>query len=692
MEKLRLTRNIGIIAHIDAGKTTTTERMLFYSGKIHVPGEVDDGTTQMDWMPEEQERGITITSAATTFEWMSHTINLIDTPGHVDFTAEVERSLRVLDGAIGIFDGVSGVEAQSETVWRQADRYRVPRLAFINKMDRTGADFEHSVKSIEARLNARPVAVQIPIGKESGFVGAVDLITMKALRFDRGSLGADVAVEEVPADIAEEAQAAREIMIEQIIEYAKGPGTDGLFKLWDSGAPLDEASVRAALREGCLSMSLTPVLLGASVRNVGVQPLMDAVCHYLPSPLDVPPVQGTHPKTGKPVSFKHEPDGPLAALAFKTAVDKHGDLTYVRVYSGAIREGDVVFNSNKGKPERINRIWHLHANHRTKAEDLSAGQIGAAVGLKFTDTGDTLCTRKKPAILEKMRFPATVISMAVEPKSVAEKDKLADTLQKIAREDPTFEWRTVEETGQIVVSGMGELHLDVIKHRMLREFNVNANVGKPRVAYRETVTKASEGEGKFQKSFGQAGKNQYGHVVLVVAPIDSSEVKFENVVPKDVIPLRFAQAVEDSVKASAQSGPLMGYPLLSLSIRLAGGSHHHADSTEVAFAAAASMAFEEAMKKAEPTILEPMMRFDVYIPEEHMGDVINDLNSRKAQIEEIGEEAGTRVIRGKVPLSRMFGYTTDLRSLTRGRGSCTMEPFKYRPVPPEELKSMTGGG
>jgi elongation factor G len=688
MTDLRKIRNLGIIAHIDAGKTTTTERMLYYAGVIHTPGEVDEGTTQMDWMPDEQERGITITSAATTFPWAGHTLNLIDTPGHVDFTAEVERSLRVLDGAVGIFDGVAGVEAQSETVWRQADRYGVPRIAFINKLDRTGADAARAVASLEKKLGAHPVVLQIPLGEESGFHGVVDLLERKALVFPRESKGSKPAEEAVPPELHEEVETARELVVEQLLDLVRGPAVETLFEAWDAGGEITPDVLHPAIRQGCLAMQITPVLFGASLRYVGIQPLVEAVCRYLPSPLDLPPVLGTHPRSKKELKIAHDPGGSLVALAFKTFFDRHGDLTFVRVYSGKIREGEVVFNPAKNKSERVNRLLTIHANQRTGIKELGAGQIGAIVGLKKTDTGDTLCSRKKPVLLERMEFPATVIRMAVEPKSIAEKDKLQDVLAKLSREDPTFEWFPDEETGQIVISGMGELHLHVLKDRMLRDFNVNANVGKPRVAYRETVTKAAAGEEKVHKTLGAQGRVQFAHVALRVEPWAGNEVVFRNTVPKDVIPLSFAKAVEDAALAAAQAGPLMGYPMISIAVTLTGGGQHHADSTEGAFAAAAARAFDKALGEAVPTILEPVMRFESTIPEVHLGDVLNDLNGRRAEISEIDEDGTLRILRGKVPLSRMFGYTTDLRSLTRGRGSCTLEPLEYAPVSEEERERM----
>jgi elongation factor G len=682
-------RNIGIIAHIDAGKTTLTEHVLYLTGKVRRPGEVDEGTTVTDWMPDEQERGITITSAAVTCEWQGFHINIIDTPGHVDFTAEVERSLRVLDGAIGVFDGVAGVEAQSETVWRQARRYRVPRLAFINKLDRVGSDFQRAVDSLDARLKANPVPLQIPLGSEGGFRGVIDLLGMEALTFGEADFGAEMIRAEIPGDYRDEAEAAREIMVERILESARGEVADRLLEKWDRGESLPLEDLKGVLRQGCLEGSLTPVFCGSALRKKGVQPLLDGVGDFLPSPVDLPPTPGFHPKNRKPLTREADPEEPLSALAFKTVVESWGEYAFLRVYSGTLSTNQSVFNPRKKKAERLQRIWTVHAKRRTEAPSLHAGEIGAVAGLRFTDTGDTLCERKHPILFEAMQFPEPVVSMAVEPKSTAEKDKLLDVLSKLAREDPTFSWRTDEETGQILVSGMGELHLEVVKSRMLREYKVNARVGKPRVAYREGLAVEATGEGRFQRT-SASGRTQFARVVLTLAPIETPEIRFETDVAADQIPPAFLGAVKEGALGAAWSGPLMGYPMIKVLVRAVGGAHHRTDSTEGAFAAAGRLAFEAACEKAAPQILEPVMRFEVQVPEGFRGGVIHDLQGRRAEVHEVEKEGDMDILRGTVPLARVFGYTNDLRSLTQGRGSCSLEPHAYAPVPESVRKSLFG--
>jgi len=680
VDSLKRIRNIGIIAHIDAGKTTLTENILYLTGKVRAPGGVDDGTTVTDWMPDEQERGITITSAAVTCEWGGHRINLIDTPGHVDFTAEVERSLRILDGAVGVFDGVAGVEAQSETVWRQAHRYRVPRIAFINKLDRVGSDFRRAVDSIRQRLKANPVPLQIPIGSESGFRGVIDLLTLEAMTFEGSSFGADMDCGPVPPEFEAEAAAAREIMVERILETASGDTADRLLEKWDRGEDIEVEELKASLREACLQSLLTPVLCGSALKNKGVQPLLDAVVEYLPSPVDLPHTEGFHPKTEKVEKRAPDPEAPLSALAFKTVVERWGEYSFVRIYSGTLLKGKSVFNPGKNKNERIHRIWNIQANRRTEIDEMKAGDIGAVVGLRFTDTGDTLCDRKHPVLFESMHFPAPVVAMAVEPKTTAEKDKLLDTLGKMAREDPTFTWRMDDETGQILVSGMGELHLEIIKSRMLREFKVNAVVGKPRVAYRESPMRKARGRGRFQRT-SPSGKTQFAEVELEIVPLQTMEVRFEIAVTPDVVPVAFHPAVKEGAVGAAWSGPIMGYPIIKVLIRLVGGVTHQADATDAAFAAAARTAFEKAMAGAEPSLMEPIMRFEVQVPETYRGGVIHDLQGRRAEVHEVEREMGLDILRGLVPLSEMFGYTNDLRSLTQGRGSCSLEPEEYAPRP-----------
>ncbi len=683
------TRNIGIIAHIDAGKTTLTERMLFLSGHVHVPGEVDEGTTVTDWMPDEQERGITITSAAVTFPWKAYRINLIDTPGHVDFTAEVERSLRVLDGAVGVFDGVAGVEAQSETVWRQAQRYRIPRIAFINKLDRVGSDFYRAVKSLKNRLQADTLILQIPMGSEGGFRGVVDLLTMKALTFSEKQYGAEVAVGDVPDDFAEEAQAAREILVERVLETAGGEEADRILERWDRGETIASEDLKSLIRAACLRSACTPVLCGSALKNKGVQPLLDAIGDYLPAPEDLPPVKGFHPKTGKAVKRRPDPKEHFSALVFKTAFEQWGEISFLRVYSGTMKRGQTVFNPAKNKSERIQRIWSIQANRRTEIPELKAGEIGTTGGLRFTSTGETLCDRKHLILFESMVFPSPVVSMAVEPRSSSEKDKLFDVLKKLAHEDPTFTWKTDEDTGQILLSGMGELHLEVLKNRMIRDFKIDARVGKPRVSYREGVVRKARGEGRFQRT-SPSGRNQFAEVRLEIEPIQEAEVRFVNDASPDEVPPAFVDAVKEGAVGAAWSGPVMGYPMSRLLIRLTGGTFHQTDSTEPAFAAAARLAFEDALGRAQARLLEPVMKFEAHVPESFRGSVIHDLQGRRAEIHDVERESGMDILRGTVPLAGMFGYTGDLRSLTQGRGTCSLEPYEYAPLPETVRKSLFG--
>lgn len=667
---LEKTRNIGIMAHIDAGKTTTTERILYYTGVTYKIGEVDEGTAVMDWMPQEQERGITITSASTSCMWKNHKINIIDTPGHVDFTIEVERSLRVLDGAIAIFDASAGVEPQSETVWRQADKYRVPRIAFVNKMDKIGADFYMSVESMIEKLGANPVPIQIPIGKEDSFRGPIDLIEMKAYYFDDETLGAKFAEEEIPTQYIEQAKKYREKMIEALCDI-----DDKIMEKYLSGEePLPE-EIRAALRKGTIQMKITPVLCGAAFRNKGIQMLLDAVVYFLPSPLDIPPAKGVRTSV----------EEPLTALAFKTMADPYmGTLTYVRVYSGVLHSGSYVYNSTRNIKERVARIFRMHANHREEIKEIFAGDIAAVIGLKNTLTGDTICDENNPTVLESIEFPEPVISVAVEPKTKADEEKLAISLQKISQEDPSFRVSFNEETGQTIISGMGELHLEIIVDRLTREFKAGVNVGKPQVAYKETIKLQAKAEGKFIRQTG--GRGQYGHVWIDIGPLERGKgFEFVNKIAGGVIPKEFIPTVEKGIVEAMESGVLGGYPVVDVKVTLFDGSYHEVDSSELAFKIAASMAFKEACKKAELTLLEPIMDVEVVVPEEYMGDVIGDLNSRRGKIQSIEKRGKAQVIRAKLPLAEMFGYATDLRSKTQGRGTFTMQFSHYDEVP----KSLT---
>ncbi len=670
------TRNIGIIAHIDAGKTTVTERVLFYTKKIYKLGEVHEGAATMDWMPQEQERGITITAAATTCFWNDHRINIIDTPGHVDFTVEVERSLRVLDGAVVVFDGVAGVEPQSETVWRQADRYRVPRICFINKLDRTGADFWRCVDMIRERLGARPVPIQLPIGNEDKFRGIVDLITMKAIVYKVEDLGAEGEVMEIPADLLDAARAHREKMVEAVAEM-----DDELTHKYLEGHDLSPADIKRGLRLGTLEYRIVPVLAGSALKNKGIQPVLDAVIDYLPSPLDVPPVIGEHPHTHKEVIRTANDSEPFSALVFKIAADPFvGKLGYFRVYSGTLTAGSYVLNATKGKKERIGRILQMHANHREEIDTVYAGDIAAAVGLKESYTGDTLADPEHPIVLENIVFPEPVIEVAIEPKTKADQDKLGIALQRLAEEDPTFRVHTDEESGQTRIAGMGELHLDVLVDRMIREFKVAANVGRPSVAYRETIRRAAEGNYRHVKQTG--GKGQYGHVVIKIEPNEQGKgYEFVDKIVGGTIPREYIKPIDMGIREALETGPHAGHPMVDVKATLFDGSFHEVDSSEMAFRIAASMALKEAVAKASPVILEPLMRVEVTLPEQFLGDVIGDLNSRRGHVEAMESRGSTQVVRARVPLAEMFGYATDLRSMTQGRASYSMELSHYAEVP-----------
>jgi elongation factor G len=673
---LAKTRNIGIIAHIDAGKTTVTERVLFYTKKIYKIGEVHEGAATMDWMPQEQERGITITAAATTCFWNDYRINIIDTPGHVDFTVEVERSLRVLDGAVVVFDGVAGVEPQSETVWRQADRYRVPRICFINKLDRTGADFWRCVDMIRERLGARPVPIQLPIGNEEKFRGIVDLITMKAIVYHAEDLGAESETIDIPADMVEAARAHREKMVEIVAEM-----DDELTHKYLEGHTLSPEDIKRGLRLGTLEYRIVPVLAGSALKNKGVQPVLDAVVDFLPSPLDVPPIIGEHPVTHKEVLRTANDSEPFSALVFKIAADPYvGKLAYFRVYSGTLNSGSYVLNATKGKKERIGRILQMHANHREEIEEVYAGDIAAAVGLKETFTGDTLTDPDHPVILESMTFPEPVIEVKIEPKTKMDQDKMGLALQRLAEEDPTFRVKTDPESGETLIAGMGELHLDVLVDRMVREFKVAANIGKPQVSYRETVRRAAEGNGRFVRQTG--GKGQYGHVVLRLEPAEKgSGYEFIDKVIGGTIPREYMRAIDHGIHEALDTGIYAGYPMVDVKVTVFDGSYHEVDSSEMAFKIAASMAVKLAVEKADPVILEPLMRVEVTMPEQFMGDVIGDLNSRRGQIDGMESRGTTQVVKAFVPLAEMFGYATDLRSETQGRASYSMELSHYAEVP-----------
>ena len=677
-------RNIGIMAHIDAGKTTTSERILFYTGRTHRLGEVHEGAATMDWMEEEQERGITITSAATTCQWKGYRINLIDTPGHVDFTVEVERSLRVLDGAVAVFCAKGGVEPQSETVWRQASKYHVPRIAYINKMDITGANFHRVVEMMRTRLGAKAVPIQLPIGKENTFRGIIDLVRMKAeVYYD--DEGKDIREEEIPADLLEEAKTLREEMVEAAAEQ-----NDELMEKFLVGEELTEDEIVSALRAGTLSCSLTPVLCGTSYRNKGVQPLLDAVLAYLPSPLDVPPVHGVT-KDGEKEEIRHASDEePFSALAFKIAADPFvGKLAFFRVYSGTISSGSYVYNSTKKKRERFSRIVMMHANHREDVETVYSGEIAAAVGLKETTTGDTLCAEGRPIVLESMEFPDPVIQVAIEPKTKAGQDKMALALQRLAEEDPTFKTYTDQETGQTIIAGMGELHLEIIVDRMLREFKVEAVVGKPQVAYRETITKPVTAEGRFVRQTG--GHGQYGHCVIELTPQEpGAGYTFENRIVGGVIPKEFIAPIDAGIQEAAGSGLLGGFEVVDFKAAVIDGSYHDVDSSEMAFKIAGSMAFKEALAKADERLLEPMMKVETIVPDQYLGDVVGDINSRRGRIDNIESRLGEQSVHCFVPLSEMFGYATDLRSRTQGRGMYTMQFDHYEEVPKSVAEKVVG--
>jgi elongation factor G len=665
------------MAHIDAGKTTTTERILYYTGRTHKMGEVHEGAATMDWMAQEQERGITITSAATTAFWRDFRVNIIDTPGHVDFTVEVERSLRVLDGAIAVFDGVAGVEPQSETVWRQADRYKVPRIAFINKMDRVGADFFASVQSMVDRLGARAVPVQLPIGQEDHFRGVVDLVEMRAITWG-DDLGMSMETGEIPPELAEQANEYHHQLIDAVADH-----DEELMETYlEDEASVTPEMLRRALRAATLDITITPVLLGSAFKNKGVQPLLDAVIDYLPSPLDVPPVHGLDPRTEHELSRRPALDEPFSALAFKVMSDPYvGKLTYIRVYSGQVKAGERVLNTTSGKTERMGRILQMHANHREERADIGAGEIAAIVGLKQTTTGETLAIDTAPIVLESMTFPDPVISVAVEPKTKGDQDKLATALQRLAEEDPTFRVRTDEETGQTLIAGMGELHLEIIVDRLMREFTVDANVGRPQVAYRETVDKRVDKiEGRFVRQTG--GRGQYGHAIINLEPAEPGEgYEFLDKVVGGRIPREFIPAVDLGIQEAMESGILAGYPVVDIRVELVDGSYHDVDSSEMAFKVAGSMAFKEAMKRAKPKLLEPVMAVEVVTPEDYLGDVMGDLNARRGRIEHLEPRGNAQVIKARVPLAAMFGYATDLRSTTQGRATFTMQFERYEEVP-----------
>ena len=672
---LEKTRNIGIMAHIDAGKTTTTERILFYTGVNHKIGEVHDGAATMDWMVQEHERGITITSAATTCHWKNHRINIIDTPGHVDFTVEVERSLRVLDGAVAVLTARGGVEPQTETVWRQAENYNVPRMAYVNKMDITGADFYNVIKMMKERLNANAVAIQLPIGAEDDFKGIIDLVKMEAIVYedDLGKVEDEVAI---PDDMKDQAEEYREILLEALSEL-----DDDFMEKYLGGEEITEDEIKAVIRKGTVACKLCPVTCGTSYRNKGVQPLLDAIVDYMPAPTDIPPIAGINPETGEEDHRPSSDEAPFSALAFKIMTDPYvGKLAFFRVYSGILDGGSYVYNSTKGKKERIGRILQMHANHRKEIERVYSGDIAAAVGLKDTTTGDTLCDEEHPIILESMVFPDPVISVAVEPSTKNDQEKMGVALQKLAEEDPTFRVRTDQETGQTIISGMGELHLQIIVDRMLREFKVDCKVGEPQVAYRETIRKSVEAEGKFVRQSG--GHGQYGHCWLKLEPQEPGEgFAFENKVVGGAIPKEFIKPIEDGVKQAMEAGVVAGYPMVDIKATVFDGSFHEVDSSEAAFKVAGSMAFRNGAEKANPVLLEPYVKVEVTVPEEYMGDVIGDLNSRRGRIDGMEARNGSQVITGFVPLSEMFGYSTDLRSKTQGRGNYSMEVAYYDEVP-----------
>lgn len=676
-------RNIGIIAHIDAGKTTLTERILYYTGKEYTIGEVDEGTATMDWMEEEQKRGITITSAATTTYWKSkiltqlksdieYRFNIIDTPGHVDFTAEVERSLRVLDGAIGVFCGVGGVEAQSETVWHQANRYHIPRLAFINKLDRIGSDFFAVINQMSKKLNTIPLPLQIPLGKEKDFYGVIDLLRMKAITFGESPDDKSFKLIDIPQDYLQLARQYRHNLIEMLADK-----DESLVESYLKGLEIDVDTLINAIRKVTLSGKITPVFCGSALNNIGIQPLLDGICAYLPSPLDLLPVEGLNPDINKNTSRKHSPDDYFSALGFKTMTDRHGELSYLRIYSGKLEEGSTVYNPRTDKKERINKIFLMHSNQRDQIKSASAGEIIAVIGLKNTATGDTICDAKHPVVYERMVFPEPVVSIAIEPKSSAEREKLMDALNKLAHDDPTFQVKSDEETAQTIISGMGELHLEIIKNRILKEYNVSANVGEPQVAYRESITEPTEGEGTFNRKIGE--KEHYARVTIRLEPDKTTPRPTIQNSAGDKIPKQFILPVEDSLKTTVLSGPLAGYPLIYLKIIITGGAYQQLKSSETAFSAASSLAFQDALKKTKSIILEPIMKFEIITPEKNLGDIINDLNKRRGIIESIDPFGQMRRIHGKIPIAETFGYASAMRSLTSGLGSYTLEPADYQP-------------
>ncbi len=681
---LNRTRNIGVMAHIDAGKTTTTERILFYTGISHKIGEVHDGAATMDWMVQEQERGITITSAATTCEWRDQQINIIDTPGHVDFTIEVERSLRVLDGAVAVFCAVGGVEPQSETVWRQADRYRVPRIAFINKMDRVGADFASVVKQLGDRLKAPAVPIQLPIGAEDQFKGIIDLVAMRSVVWDESGYGAEMTVGEVPADMADEARAAREKLIEALAEV-----DDSLLEKFLEGTEPEESDIRAALRAATIELKAVPVLCGAAFKNKGVQTMLDAVVDYLPSPLEVPAMTGTRPDEEEEISRTASDDEPFSALAFKIVTDPYvGTLAFIRVYSGVVSTGDTVLNSARGKTERIGRLLKMHANKREDIDRVYAGDIAAVVGPKNVATGDTLCAKNSPVVLERMSFPDPVISVAIEPKTKADQNKVSEALGKIVREDPSFRVTHDDETGQTLISGMGELHLEIVVDRLVREFGVDANVGQPQVAYKETIRDTVDQNTKFAKQTG--GRGQYAHVRMEVGPLEPGKgFEFEDKIKGGKIPREYIPAVKRGIEEAMTAGPLAGYPVTDVKARLYDGSYHDVDSSELAFKVAGAQAFRAAAQKASAVLLEPVMDVEVVVPEVYMGDVIGDLNGRRGRVQQMTSRAGAQIVTAVVPLANMFGYATELRSRTQGRATFTMQFAHYEPVPTSISEELT---
>ncbi len=675
-------RNIGIMAHIDAGKTTTTERILYYTGRSHKIGEVHDGTAVMDWMEQEQERGITITSAATTCKWKETRINIIDTPGHVDFTVEVERCLRVLDGVVAVFCAVGGVEPQSETVWRQADRYGIPRIAFVNKMDRVGASFDRCLEELEDRLGAVPVAVMLPVGSEDAFEGVIDLIELTMIRFDDKSQGAEVTEEEIPEALTGESSAARMALLEKLADF-----DEGVMEKYLEDEEITPGELRRALRKATLSLELVPVFCGSAFKNKGVQPLLDGINWYLPSPVDVPPVEGTD-KDGAPLVRKPERSEKFCSLAFKLQSDPYvGNLSFIRVYSGQLKIGDKVFNPLKRKTEKISKLLKLHANKREEVDSIGAGDIGAVVGLKFTTTGDTLCANGDNIVLEKMVFPEPVIGIAIEPKTKADEGKLTETLAKIAKEDPSFRVSVDEDTGQTIISGMGELHLEIIVDRLLREFKVSANVGKPQVAYREALTAVSRAEGRFETQGG--GKEQYGHVEIELSLGEKDEANvFESHVDEELVPPEFVSAIEKGVLDSLDSGPLIGYPVLGVVAKLIGGSYDEEHSTEMAFGVASTMACRKAAEQGKPVLLEPLMDIEIITPEDYLGEVINDLNRKRGQVGGVDTERHRQVVHAKAPLAEMFGYSTDLRSATQGRATFTMQFSEFAEVPAKQAEAI----